>query len=133
MTQDLSRNTANGFDSEEPQPLDKTWPMIVYVLYLTSFLNGVFSLSITAIIGVIIAYVNATDPDERLRTHYRFQIRTFWIGMLYVLAGSITALIGVGVLILIWAVVWFMIRCVKGMVALNEGRAHPEPTSWLFG
>jgi len=114
-------------------PPDKTWPMIVYILYLASFLNGIFSFSITAVIGVIIAYVNVTDPDERLLSHYRFQIRTFWIGLLYAVVGSVTVLIGVGVLILIWAVVWFIIRCVKGMVALNEGRAHPDPGSWLFG
>jgi len=108
-------------------PPDKTWPMIVYILYLASFLNGIFSFSITAVIGVIIAYVNVTDPDERLRSHYRFQIRTFWIGLLYAVVGSVTVLIGVGVLILIWAVVWFIIRCVKGHGCPERGAGPPRP------
>lgn len=112
---------------------DKTWPMVVYVLYLASLVSGVLIISITAIVGVIIAYVKATDADERLHSHYRFQIRTFWIGLLYTILGSITTVIGIGVLIMIWAVVWLVIRCVKGMVALNEGQAHPDPESWLFG
>ncbi|MFO7787221.1 MAG: hypothetical protein R6W87_05515 [Halospina sp.] len=114
--------------TENDAPFDKTWPMIVYALYLASLIAG-----ITGIIGVVIAYVNGTVDDERLRTHYRFQIRTFWIGLLYMVVATITMPVGIGWLILIWAVVWFLIRCVKGMVALNEGRAHPDPTTWLFG
>lgn len=114
--------------STESSDIDRTWPMIVYALYLASLVAG-----ITAIIGLIIAYVNSSDPDERLRTHYRFQIRTFWIGLMYMIGGTITIPIMIGWLILIWAVFWFIIRCVKGMVALNEGRAHPDPGSWLFG
>ena len=112
----------------ESSDIDRTWPMIVYALYLASLVAG-----ITAIVGLIIAYVNSSDPDERLRTHYRFQIRTFWIGLMYTIGGTITIPIMIGWLILIWAVVWFLIRCIKGMVALNEGRAHPDPGTWLFG
>jgi len=114
--------------STESSDIDRTWPMIVYALYLASLVAG-----ITAIIGLIIAYVNWSDPDERLQAHYRFQIRTFWIGLMYTVIGTITIPILIGWLVLIWAVVWFIIRCVKGMVALNEGRAHPDPGSWLFG
>ncbi len=107
---------------------DKTWPMVVYVLYLVSLLVG-----ITSIVGVIMAYVNRGAAPEWLHGHYRFQIRTFWIGLLYALVGTITAPIGIGVLILLFAVVWFIIRCVKGMMVLNEGKEHPDPGSWLFG
>ena len=114
--------------STESSDIDRTWPMIVYALYLASLVAG-----ITAIVGLIIAYVNSSDPDERLRTHYRFQIRTFWIGLMYTIGGTITIPIMIGWLILIWAVVWFLLRCIKGMVALNEGRAHPDPGTWLFG
>ena len=48
---------------------------LVYILYLVSLLIG-----ITAIVGLIIAYVNRDDAPGWLQTHYRFQIRTFWIG-----------------------------------------------------
>ena len=107
---------------------DKTWPMVVYVLYLVSLLVG-----ITSIVGVIMAYVNRDAAPAWLQGHYRFQIRTFWIGLLYAVIGTATAPIGIGVLILFFALVWFIIRCVKGMVVLNGGREHPDPASWLFG
>jgi len=107
---------------------DKTWPMVIYVLYLVSLLVG-----ITSIIGVIMAYVNRDSAPAWLYGHYRFQIRTFWIGLLYAIVGTLTTPIGIGVLILLFTLVWFIIRCVKGMMVLNEGREHPDPASWLFG
>ncbi len=54
----------------------------VYILYLIGYLTG-----FTALVGVIIAHVKAPSSDEVLRSHYRFQIRTFWIGLLYLLVG----------------------------------------------
>src|SRR5262249_51708283 len=49
--------------------------LIVYILYFVSYFTG-----ITALIGVIIAHVQLPSADGLLNTHYRFQIRTFWIG-----------------------------------------------------
>ena len=57
---------------------------IVYILYLVSLVVG-----ITGIVGVIMAYVNRADAPEWVQTHYRFQIRTFWIGLLYGLIGVV--------------------------------------------
>lgn len=50
---------------------------IVYVLYLVGILFG-----LTTLIGVVMAYVNRGDAPEWLKTHYQYQIRTFWIGAL---------------------------------------------------
>jgi hypothetical protein len=43
---------------------------------------------------------------------------------------SLTLHFAIGVLILLWWVVWTVIRCVKGLLALNMGR---DPDSWWFG
>lgn len=112
----------------EEEQVDTTWPMAVYVLYLVSLLIG-----ITAVVGVIIAYVNRSSAPEWLQEHYRFQIRTFWIGLLYAFVGALTALILIGWLILLFTLVWFIVRCVKGMMYLNEKRAPADPGSWMFG
>src|ERR1043166_1401476 len=61
---------------------------IVYILYLLSLIVGV-----TGIIGVIIAHVNHADSPEWVKTHYRFQIRTFWIALVYALISVVTAII----------------------------------------
>ncbi|HEY6104626.1 MAG TPA: hypothetical protein VIV59_01495, partial [Anaeromyxobacteraceae bacterium] len=50
---------------------------VVYVLYLVSLVTGV-----TALVGVVMAYVYQGDAPDWLKTHYRFQIRTFWLGLL---------------------------------------------------
>jgi uncharacterized membrane protein len=39
----------------------------------------------------------------------------------------------IGVLILLWWIIWTVIRCVKGLLALNIGEPIRDPNSWWFG
>jgi uncharacterized membrane protein len=102
--------------------------LIVYILYLAGFLTG-----ITPIIGVIIAYIQSDTADPIARSHFQFQIRTFWILLLYVVAGLVLIVVGVGVLILLWSLVWSIVRNIKGILALNENKPIADPQSWMFG
>ena len=99
----------------------------IYILYLVSFITG-----ITAIIGVVMAYINK-GSDNFLDTHYQFQIRTFWIGLLYGVIGVLTFAFVIGWFILLFTAIWLIIRCVKGLKFLNDKKPMPDPTSWLFG
>ena len=107
---------------------DSGLALAVYILYLAGFLT-VF----TAIIGVIIAYIQSDTADPVARSHFQFQIRTFWILLLYVVAGLVLTLVGVGVLILLWSLVWSIIRNIKGILALNENKPIANQQSWMFG
>ncbi|NOZ11239.1 MAG: hypothetical protein GXP09_09410 [Gammaproteobacteria bacterium] len=100
---------------------------IVYILYLVGVVFG-----ITGIIGVVMAYVNRSDAPEWVQTHYHYQIRTFWIGLLYLFFGTLLSLVLIGWLILLFWVVWLIVRCVKGMKYLEAKQAHPNPTGWMF-
>lgn len=100
---------------------------IVYILYLVGIVFG-----ITGIIGVIMAYLNKGDAPDWLKTHYQFQIRTFWMGALYLIVGIILTFALIGYLVLLFWVVWLIVRCVKGMKSLDQGAAHPNPTGWMF-
>jgi len=100
---------------------------VVYILYLAGIIFG-----LTGIIGVVMAYINKREAPDWLQTHYQFQIRTFWIELLYVLIGMILSIILIGYLVLLFWVVWLVIRCVKGMKSLDQKEAHPDPASWLF-
>jgi uncharacterized membrane protein len=111
-----------------PMISDYGLALIVYILYLIGFLTGV-----SAVIGLIVAWMQIERADPVSRSHFRFQIRTFWIGFLFVAAGVVTLQIAVGALILLWWVVWTAIRCVKGLLLLNAGEPIAEPESWLFG
>ena len=69
--------------SPPPAISNKQLALIVYILYFVAYFTG-----ITALIGVIIAHVQVASADPLLATHYRFQIRTFWIGILYLVVGN---------------------------------------------
>ena len=101
---------------------------LVYILYLLSLIFG-----ITSIIGVIMAYINKSDEPDWVHSHYRFQIRTFWISLLFGVIGIVTTVVFIGWLVLLFLLLWWIIRCVKGMKYLSQGREHPDPASWMFG
>jgi len=114
--------------SQAPQEeISTTMPTIVYALYLANLV-----IPFTAIIGVIMAYINKGD-DNYLESHYQFQIRTFWIGLLYAIIGALLTVLVIGWLILLFYVIWLIIRCVKGFKYLGKQEPMPNPTSWMFG
>lgn len=100
---------------------------IVYALYLASLVFG-----ITALIGLIVAYVNQAQANEVEAAHFRFQIRTFWIGLLYAVISGITSVVGVGMLLFLALLVWWIVRSVKGLMAISAGRAPDNVESWLI-
>ena len=99
----------------------------VYILYLVGLAVG-----ITGIVGLVMAYVNRTDAPEWVQLHYRYQIRTFWIGLLYGVIGLVTAVILIGLFVWLFAVVWLIVRCVKGMQAITRGEPPASVTTWLW-
>jgi uncharacterized membrane protein len=107
---------------------DTTLALVVYVLYFAGYVTG-----LTALIGVIIAHVQVGSADPMLRSHYQFQIRTFWIGLLYLVVGWILMFIFIGFAVWLWWFIWSLVRCIKGVLALNERRPIADPTSWMFG
>lgn len=111
----------------QPVARDST-AKIVYVLYLVSLAVGV-----TLLVGVVMAYVNVGGAPEPLRAHYRFQIRTFWIGALYTLVGFLLMpLLGVGALVFLFAAVWLVVRCVKGLKYVDRQEPYPNASTWLW-
>lgn len=102
--------------------------LTVYILYLVGFFTG-----ITVVVGLAIAYLQRDRSDNVSQSHFQFQITTFWIGLLYFFIGLLTLHFAIGVLILLWWFVWTVIRCVKGLLALNAGQAIGDPNSWWFG
>lgn len=99
----------------------------VYVLLLIGAIVGLLG-----VIAVVLASIFKKSAPEWLCSHYRFQIRTFWIGTAMMIVGLMTLYFMVGYLVLLFCVVWVAMRCVKGMRLLAKSEAHPNPTEWLF-
>jgi len=123
---ETKKAASNG--ARPPMISDHGLAMMVYVLYLFGFFTGV-----SAVVGLIIASIQVERADPTSRSHFRFQIRTFWIGLAYIVAGVVTLHVGIGALILLWWIVWTAMRCVKGLLALNAGEPVADPESFLFG
>ncbi|MEO7558195.1 MAG: hypothetical protein ABIT92_03630 [Gammaproteobacteria bacterium] len=89
---------------------------VVYALQAVSFF-----FVITFIVAVIINYVKRDDVRGTwLESHFRWQIRTFWYGLLWSILGGITFLLIIGYFILIADAIWIIYRIAKGWLRLVE-------------
>ncbi|MFC0266638.1 DUF4870 family protein [Kushneria aurantia] len=113
---------------QPPQQVDTTMPLVVYGLYIAGFFTG----GVTTIVGVIIAYVYQGKGPAWLDEHYRYQVRTFWIGFLYSVIALILIFVLIGFPLVVLLAVWIIVRCVIGFKALQEKTAPRNPGSWLW-
>jgi len=100
---------------------------VVYYLYLSSILFG-----ITAIVGVVIAYMNRGPGADWLDSHYTYQIRTFWIGLLYSVIGLALTFIIIGFLVLLFVLIWWIVRCIKGLQRAGNRQPVADPATWMW-
>ena len=104
--------------SSEREKSAKTLTTIIYALYAASYLIG-----ITAIVAIIINYVKKEDvAGTFLESHFRWQIRTFWFGLLWGVLGALTFLLVVGWFVLVADGIWIIYRIVKGWLRLNDNK-----------
>ena len=82
---------------------------------------GLF-LQITFLVGVIVNYVKLEEaaPDPLLASHFRWQIRTFWFGLLWGVVGAIFLLVLIGYVIWVAAWIWLLYRIIKGWLYLVD-------------
>ena len=93
---------------------------VIYALYAL----GLFTALSTAVVGVVLAYFNRdAGRGTWIAGHARWQIRTFWYGLLFYTIGVVTTWILIGWPILLATTVWFVWRIAKGWLRL----AHGEP------
>lgn len=102
--------------------------LLIYVLYLAGLLVG-----ITAVVGVVMAYIVRDRAEGWVVSHYEFQIRTFWLTLLYGLIGVVLSFVLLGIPVLMATLVWFIIRNVKGLIRASQDEPIPDPKSWLIG
>ena len=114
----MEEKTVSAMEPEKLQS-EKTLTTIIYALYAAFFLAG-----ITAIVAIVMNYVKKDDvAGTFLESHYRWQIRTFWYGLLWSVLGALTFLIVIGWFILFANSVWLIYRIVKGWLRLNDNKA----------
>ena len=115
-----------------------TWTNVIYLLHAFSLLTGIlgaatvigaFLVGWPSIIAVILNYLKRSEVRGTwLESHFLWQIRTFWFGLLWVSLCVIfvIATLGIGILVA-WLplgviTIWFIYRIARGWLALNERR-----------
>jgi uncharacterized membrane protein len=148
----LDNILANEFDNEEaivsePEfiPADsdldgpRAWCHIMYGLHALSAASGIltsativgaFVFGWPSVIAIIINYVTRNQVRNTwLESHWRWQLRTFWLaaGWLLVSGVLMLTLIGIPAALLAMVVtgVWVLYRVVRGWMALGDRRALP--------
>src|SRR5690606_8593675 len=72
----------------------QTNALVVYILYLAGLVIG-----ISGLVGLVIAYVNRGKAGGFVESHYTWQIRTFWIGLLYGVISFLLMFVVIGFLL----------------------------------
>ena len=111
------------------------WTTLIYALHAFSLLTGILGTATVigafltgwpSIIAVILNYVKRADVrGSWLESHFLWQIRTFWYGLLWVvLCGLVVVLtLGLGLLV-VWlplavVTIWFVYRLARGWIRLG--------------
>jgi uncharacterized membrane protein len=115
-----------------------TWTQIIYALHAASLLTGIlgaasvvgaFLTGWPSIIAVILNYVKRSETRGTwLESHFRWQIRTFWFGLLWISLCVFFIIVTFGIgLVIAWLPIalvslWFIYRIARGWIALNNNR-----------
>ena len=115
-----------------------TWTQVIYGLHAFSLLAGIFGAATVvgafltgwpSLIAVILNYVKRAEVRGTwLESHFVWQIRTFWYGLLWVglCVLFVILTLGIGILIawlpLVIVGLWFIYRIARGWMRLRAGR-----------
>ena len=120
----------------EPQESLVSWTHIIYALHATSLVVGVvgaatifgaFLFGWPSIIAVIMNYIKQGEArGTYLESHFRWQIRTFWYGLLWVALcfAFVFLTLGIGIVVA-WLPLglvglWFIYRVARGWLRLKD-------------
>src|SRR2546421_352609 len=122
----------------EPDRALVRYTHLIYALHAASLVIGIigtatvvgaFLFGWPSLIAVILNYVKRSEVRGTwLESHFRWQIRTFWFGLLCVALCGLFVVMTLGIAIFIaWIPIgvvglWFIYRILRGWLALNERR-----------
>jgi uncharacterized membrane protein len=124
-------------EKESPYDGAKAWCHVMYALHTISAVSGVLSSATIvsafifgwpSIIAVVINFATRKQAEGSwLASHYQWQMRTFWVALLWLLVAGllVITLIGIpaAVLVMFVAGIWVLYRMLRGWLALANRQA----------
>lgn len=145
-THELTRSRQDDALSDKEQRSLVTYNHITYLLYIVSYLTA----GLLWIVPIAMNYGKRHDADDTwLATHFDWQIKTFWYSIVWFAIGLIITLVavgglgisvmadsnnlaigsglftGLGILIILFTVIWHLYRIARGWIALSDKRPVP--------
>jgi uncharacterized membrane protein len=114
-----------------------TMAHVVYGLFLfgclstmTWFIPVASLITLSWIAGVVLVYLKRGEAQATwLATHFRWQLRTFWFGLLWSAIAWLLILTLIGALLggpmLVIVAIWLIYRILRGWILLNDGKPVP--------
>ena len=112
------------------------WAQLIYALHAVSLLTGILTAASVvgafltgwpSIIAVIMNYIKRGEAQGTwLESHFRWQLRTFWFGLLWVVLCGLFVFLTLGIgLLIVWLPlglmsIWLVYRIVRGWHALRD-------------
>jgi uncharacterized membrane protein len=112
------------------------WTQIIYGLHALSLVIGIvsaaaiftsFLIGVPSIIAVIMNYMKRSEARGTwLESHFRWQMRTFWSGVVWVALCALFVVLTVGFgFLIVWIPLgilglWFIYRIARGWLALRN-------------
>jgi uncharacterized membrane protein len=124
-------NTSMIIENRTPEQVAKLTSLthIMYGLHMLSW----FSAGIFSVVAMILNYIKRDDlHDVFFASHFRWQARTFWFTLLWLVLSLPLWLLFFAPGWIAWTVigVWYLYRYIRGWWAFAEGRSMPMP---VFG
>ena len=114
------------------------WTHVIYGLHAVAVIVGVASAAATvaggfvfglpSLAAVVLNYLKRREAaGSWLESHFRWQIRTFWFTLLWLVVSFIVMLTVIGIPIAAWVMIpllglWVGYRVLRGWLALGNGR-----------
>ena len=131
-----SELTAGSFSTRESSLI--SWTQAIYALHAFSLVMGIigaatiigaFLTGWPSLIAVVLNYVKRGEVRGTwLESHFRWQIRTFWFGLLWTVLCVLFVLftLGIGIIVawipMVFVSLWFIYRILRGWMALSSRR-----------
>lgn len=115
----MSGNIAEGNGSwiNDADAQHRNLALLVYVLQ--GF--GVFTGGLTWIAAMVVNYLKRSEVrDTWVESHFRWQLNTFWYGLLWLIVGTLFWIVFLGWFMWGLVTIWVVYRIIKGLLYLND-------------
>lgn len=123
----------------QPTGNQVTLTHLIYALHAFAVFSAVigsativfsFVASLPSIVAVVLNYWNQSGVRGTwLESHFRWQIRTFWFSLLWIVIAGLMALTVIGIpfafVLILLVGLWVLYRVVRGWWTLTQARALP--------